>query len=726
MEKAFHLKLDDQGVGWLSFDYPGERVNKFSTAVMRELDEVLDEVNADSRVRLLVIQSKKPGIFVAGADVKEIMDIIESGSDVATQVKNMVTSGVQTFNKLDALRCPSVAVIDGACMGGGLEMALACTYRVVTDHEKTSLALPEVNLGIIPGWGGTQRLPRLVGLAQALPMILAGKKVDGRKAHKLKIADTLIPKEFLEERLGGFINECLDASASRKILAKRQPRGSAQKLQRFLLEGNPLGRSLVFSQAKKGVVKKTQGHYPAPLAALEVLESTFGWDMKAGLQKETETFVDLTTKHTEVCKSLVHLFFTSEELKKDPQVFVDTKPKSVEVAGVLGAGIMGGGIAWLFSYRDMAVRLKDIAWDAVSKGFESANDIYGQLIKIRKLKKDQVNLKMHKISGTTDYTGFQNSDIVVEAVVENMDIKKKVFQELEGQVRDDTIICSNTSALSITEMQGVMKHPERFIGMHFFNPVNRMPLVEIIPGKKTNKETIAALVALVKKLGKTPVVVGDCPGFLVNRILIPAMNEGIHMLAEGGEIEKIDAAITDFGMPMGPFTLADEVGNDVAYKVAKILEEGYGDRMAIPGCFRTIVDNGLLGRKSGRGFYVHEGKKRTLNEEIQSLIPSTGKSCLAKRDVVDRFVLIMLNEAARCLEEKIIENPSYLDMALITGTGFPPFRGGLLRYADSRGIPEIVERMKELKEKYGERFSPCSLLVEMAEAKKGFYTVEKQ
>jgi 3-hydroxyacyl-CoA dehydrogenase / enoyl-CoA hydratase / 3-hydroxybutyryl-CoA epimerase len=721
MEKSFKLDIDAKGIGWLTFDYPGEKVNKFSTHVMEELNSVLDEVAANPSVRALVIQSAKKGIFIAGADVKEIYDIMSQGEEVAPLVQKLLSRGQETFNKLEQLRCPTIAVIDGACMGGGTEFSLACTYRVVTDHAKTSIALPEVNLGIIPGWGGTQRLPKLIGLQNSLPMILGGKKVDGKKAFKLKLADSIIPHEFLKDRLPDFVESCLNASGRSKILNARTNRKGIQKVQDYLLEKNPLGRSLIFSQARKGIMKKTMGKYPAPLAALDVVETTYGWHLQAGLKKELDTFVNLTTKHADICENLVNLFFVNEDLKKDPQVFVDSTPKKVDVAGVLGAGVMGGGIAWLFSYKDIPVRIKDIQWDAVSKGFEAANSIYKQLQKIRKLNTGQVNLKMHKISGATDYSGFQNADIIVEAVVENMDLKKKVFAELEEKIRPDTLICSNTSALSITEMQKDLKHPERFVGMHFFNPVNRMPLVEIIPGEKTSKETVASMVSLVKKLGKTPVVVGDCAGFLVNRVLIPSMNEGLLMLEEGLEIERVDNAITHFGMPMGPFTLADEVGNDVGYKVALILNEAYGDRMSVPPTFKKIVDAGLFGKKMGRGFYIHKGKEKTLNPEVSEILGTTRRSHLSAEEMVDRFVLVMLNEACRCLEEKIIENPAYLDMAMITGTGFPPFRGGLLRYADSRGIPTIVQRMKEFSERFGERFKPCSLLEEMASEGKSFY-----
>lgn len=724
--KVFDLVIDESKVAWLTFDYPGEKVNKFSSHVMAELSEVLDQVEADKSIQCLVICSAKKGVFIAGADVKEIMDILQDAeqAEISTMIKKVITNGVATFNKLESLHCPSIAVIDGACMGGGLEMALACTYRVATDDSKTSLALPEVNLGIIPGWGGTQRLPRLVGLMQALPMILAGKKMNGKKAFKMKLVDALIPREFMDERLREFIKQILSREGKSKIMRAREPKGFGVKLQKALLENNPLGRNYVFSKAEEGVLKQTAGKYPAPLAAIDVLKKTYNGNLKAGLASETDTFVDLTTRNTDICKNLVNLFFTMEGLKKDSQVIVDAEPKNIEVAGVLGAGVMGGGIGWLFSYKDIPVRMKDITWDAVAKGYEAANDVYGQLQKRRRLNKGEVNLKMHKITGTIDYSGFENADIIVEAIVENMDVKKSVLQELEKHISPNTLIASNTSALSITEMQSVLKHPERFVGMHFFNPVNRMPLVEIIPGEKTSPETVKSLVEITKKLGKTAIVVGDCAGFLVNRILIPSMNEGLSMLEEGVDIERIDRAIKDFGMPMGPFVLADEVGIDVAYKVAKILEEAYGDRMKAPEFVATMVDRKWWGKKVGKGFYSHSGKNnRELNPQLSEILKTGSGSSISldAKTMVDRFVLVMLNEACRCLDEKIIENPAYLDMAMITGTGFPPFRGGLLRYADSIGLASIVERMNELASKYGDRFKPVELLVDMAEQGKTFY-----
>ncbi|MCO4780915.1 MAG: enoyl-CoA hydratase/isomerase family protein [Candidatus Cloacimonetes bacterium] len=724
MMSAFKIEVNDNGVAKLIFDLPGEKVNKFSKDVMIELGEKIAELKSNTSIKVLLVMSAKEGIFIAGADVGEIQEMLNKEGDQSQEARDLITRGVNTFTELENLPFPTVAVINGACMGGGLEMSLACTYRVVTDHKKTSLGLPEVMLGILPGWGGTQRLPKLIGLVNAMPLILTGKKIDAKKAFKLKIADAIIAAEFIDEKIAEFVDTILDDKKKKKILSKRNTtKGFMGATQNFLLEGNPLGKNVVFSKAREGVMKASKGHYPAPLAILDLLQDTYGMSLKDGLKRETEAFIKLVTTHKSVVKSLVHIFFTDDAVKKDIGVKMpdDYKVPAVNHSAVLGAGVMGGGIAWLFSYKDIPVRLKDVNWDGVSKGFEAAQDIYKVLQKKRKLKPTQVNMKMHKISGALDYSGFKSSDVVVEAIVENMGIKKTVLQELEGEVSNDALICSNTSALSISEMQSVMKHPERFIGMHFFNPVNRMPLVEVIRGEKTSDESVAKLVSLVKKLGKTPIVVGDCAGFLVNRILIPSMNEGMYLLEEGCDLEEIDKTIYKFGMPMGPFTLADEVGLDVGYKVAKLLEEAYGDRMRVPEFLGKIVEGGLLGKKMGKGIYIHKGKSRTFNEGVQKFLPAKKSNSITKEEMVDRFVFTMVNEAARCLEEKVIEKPAYLDLAMIYGTGFPPFHGGLLKYADSVGVTNVVEKMNVLAQKYGKRFEPCELLKSLAKDNKSFY-----
>ena len=702
--KAFSLSnIDERGVATLTFDLPDEKVNKLSAVVLNELDKLLDDLRARLDIKLLVIKSAKKGIFIAGADIEEIRGLREE-KDALEKVKR----GQEVLTKIEKLPFDTLAVINGACMGGGTELILACNYRVATDSKKTQIALPEVNLGIFPGFGGCIRLPKLVGLVQALTLITSGKSVDGKKAMKIGLVDDCIPEGYLDAQLPDFIT---------KLLAGRYER----KNKIPLLDKSEFSRKYIYSKTREGVLKASKGHYPAPLKAIDVIERTYRVaELDEALRIERELFAKLAIG--DISKNLIQIFYTSEALKKDDGVGGKAKPKDINQAALLGAGVMGGGIAWAFTKTNTPVRMKDINWDGVALGFQQVGKIYDQLKKIRKIKPAEVDLKMNLVSGTLDYSGFGSADIVVEAIVEDMGIKQKVLAETEKHVAADAIIASNTSSLSITEMATALKKPERFAGMHFFNPVNRMPLVEVIPGAKTDDKTIATIFALSKKMGKTPIKVGNCAGFLVNRILLPYMNEAVLMLEEGVAIERIDKKIYKFGMPMGPFTLADEVGIDVCYKVAKILRDEYGDRIELSELLRVIYeDKKLLGKKSGAGFYLHKGGKDSKKEVNPKIPQREDNTNVSDQEIIDRCMLLMVNEAAMCLQEGIIEKPEYLDMAMIMGTGFPPFRGGLCRYADSLGIDEVVKRLKALDKAHGKRFKPAKLLVTMAKANDKFY-----
>ncbi|MBB65637.1 MAG: fatty-acid oxidation protein subunit alpha [Waddliaceae bacterium] len=715
MKKAFSMDKNEQGIATLTFDLPDEKVNTLSLDTMNELEELIDLMSSDSSIKGLMIKSAKEGVFIAGADIKDFTHV-----QSPEEAKELAQRGQNVFRKLDKLPFPTVAVINGVCLGGGLELALSCDYRVVTDHPKTSLGLPEVQLGIIPAWGGTQRLPRLIGLQQALGMILPGKAVPAAKAFKMHLADAVVPEAFKDAESIKFMQQVLDPKMASKIRQRRKTKGFKD----CFLEKNPIGRSLVFKQAKKSLLEKTKGKYPAPLAALDTIKQSIGGSIDRGLEKEALSASSLFSNPCS--KNLIGLFFIDKEIKKQgSEEIKNFQLKKIENVGVLGAGIMGGGIAWLFAHKGHDVRMKDVSSSSLAKGFAQANKIYSKLIKIRKIKPWDANMRMHRISGSTEYAGFQHCDMVVEAIVENLDIKKKVLRELEDQVSSDCIICSNTSSLSITEMAKAMKHPERFVGLHFFNPVNRMPLVEIIPGEQTSRQTVLSMLELVKKTGKTPVVVKDCTGFLVNRILTPNMDEAGHLFEEGFDPEYVDEILEDFGMPMGAYVLIDEVGIDVAAKVAKVHAEAYPDRMIYPKIYDEIVEKGMLGKKNGKGFYLHKGKKRTINPEMLKLqkkgSKKKGESESMEREIVDRMILCMINEAARCIEEEVIESPEFLDMAMIMGTGFPPFRGGPLRFADSLGIGEIVRRLDQLAGKHGPRFQPAPILRQMDMEGKLFY-----
>lgn len=716
MSSAFKFTQDSNNIGKVVFDLPNEKINKLSQPVIEELEKIVDELSENQELKALVFISGKPDVFIAGADLHSF----EAAFNDPVLLENALKTGHRLFNKIAKLPFPTIAVIQGACLGGGLEFALACTYRVASDHPKTQIGLPEVSLGLYPGWGGTQRLPRLIGLTEGLQMILGAKPVNVQKAYKLKLVDGVVAWEFFDTAVSEFISNALSPKGREKILSRRKRSG----LMPLLLEGNPIGRALVFRKSRQEVLGKTKGHYPAPLVALKVIEEGFPLPLEKGLEKEIQGMITHREKLAETCQNLIHLFFIQEALKKDPGVATAAVPQKINSAGILGAGTMGSGIAWLMSNNNIPVRLKDVSWEILGKGYGAINKIYQKLIKIKKLKPDEANLKFHQLSGTVDYTGFQDLDIVIEAATENLDLKNKILSELEEKISEKTIIGTNTSSLSVSEMAEKMKHPDRFVGMHFFNPVDRMPLVEIVPGKKTSKETVAAAVALCKKLNKTPIVVGDCPGFLVNRVFVAGANEINWLFQDGVEMEQLEQVMLRFGMPMSPFLLSDEVGNDVANKVSKIFEKAYGERMKAPDFIRQMDEHKLYGKKSGKGFYLYDGKKNHPNPEIKKWVSKEKKKGIPETDeeIRDRIFFVMINEAARCLEEKIIEKPAYLDMALIMGTGFPPFRGGLLKYADSRGISTVVESLKRFNElNPSARYEPCAKLLSMQKGNETFY-----
>lgn len=716
MSNAFKYHVDENGIGHLVFDLPDEKVNKFTIDVMLELESVVDRLQNQGGIRALVITSGKEDIFIAGADLHGFAPAFKNSA----LLDKMIHAGHRVFDKIENLPFPTIAVINGACMGGGTEFALSCTYRIVTDNPKTNIGLPETSLGIIPGWGGTQRLPRLVGLVEGVTMIAGGRPVKAAKAYKIKLADAIISTEFRQTETDAFVNRILKMEEKKKVLKARERTG----LQAFLLEKNPLGRKFLYHKARKDVLEKTKGHYPAPILAIDLIEKSYPLPLKEGLRMEIQALTRDAAGGFDIAENLINLFFISEALKKDKGVKGDVKAKVIQSGAVIGAGTMGSGIAWLFSNNNLPVRFKDVNWEAVGKGYGVAWDIYAKQLRDKRIKPNEASIKFDLLGGSTDYSGFQHADLIIEAAVENLELKNKIYSEMEALIKPTTIVASNTSSLSINEMSKSFKHPERFIGMHFFNPPNKMPLVEIIPGEKTSPETVATAVEICKKFKKTPLVVKDCAGFLVNRLFVPGANEVMWMLQEGAEESRLAKELLDFGMPMSPFVLADEVGNDVGFKVSKVLESAYGERMKAPDLLQALYDKKLFGKKTGKGFFIWKGKERTPNPEIKEILSGYPKKFvgISDQDIQDRFILIMVNEAARCLEEKVVENPSYLDMALIMGIGFPPFRGGLLRHADKLGIDYVVNRLKQFETIYGSRFAPAPLLLEMQKARKSFYS----
>ncbi|HXX63230.1 MAG TPA: 3-hydroxyacyl-CoA dehydrogenase NAD-binding domain-containing protein [Bacteroidota bacterium] len=703
---AFSYVINTDGIAVLTFDLPGEKVNKLTASVMAELDALLDELAAKKEIKALVFRSGKKESFIAGADIGEIRDIADAGKG-----ERLARHGQATLSKLEALPFPTVAAIHGPCMGGGLELALACTYRVISNDQRTALALPEVRLGIIPGFGGTQRLPRLVGLANAIDMILSGKSVYPKQARKIGLADEVTYRETLLS---------VALATAKKAIGRPRPARvrTSHPLTNRLIEGSPLTRPLVYRMARKSALKETRGNYPAPLAALESIRYGMAHGKEAGYVNEAKMIGRLAP--TEVTKNLISVFYLNETLKRDPH----PSHYGISRAGVLGAGVMGGGIAQLLAERGVAVRMKDVSTKAVGAGLKEAWQIFSKRQKKGILTALQARDGFDRITGAADYTGFGTADLAVEAVVEDMNIKKNVLRDFEAVAREDAIFASNTSSLSITEMATASKRPDRVVGMHFFNPVERMPLVEVVRGEKTSDPTVSAIATLSRKLGKLPVVVNDGPGFLVNRILMPYLGEAVAMLEQGAAIEEIDWALLQFGMPMGAFILLDEIGIDIAHKVSEILHQGLGARVRPSGLLGALYRDGYYGRKNGRGFYEYQGGRRvgpdiSLARRISA--EARGKERIGPEEVVDRAILRMIKEAALCLEDKIVDRPDLLDAALIFGIGFPPFRGGLLKYADMIGSKIIVEKLEGNAKKHGERFEPPRCLVEMAKGGKGFY-----
>jgi len=707
---VFTLDVSQEEIATLLFDLPKEKVNKLSIAVMEELDTHLAKIEKRNDLKGLIIASGKKDIFIAGADISEIEGIKDPKKG-----KELAARGQEVLGRLENLPFPVVAAIDGATLGGGMELALACHYRVVSNQPKTVLGLPEVKLGIHPGFGGTQRLPRLIGIRNSLDIILTGKNVYPKKALRLGIADKMVPQEYLMEQAIKMVKENTRPTYKRPEGLRKKP-----TLIDRALELTSYGRDFIFKKAEESVMKRTRGNYPSTLKAIQVMKEGLSLHLEGGLAIEASALGEMAA--TEECKNLISVFYLQEALKKETFVGKGVKTLDIDNAAVLGAGVMGGGIAQLFADKGIPVRMKDINNDALGHGLKSAADVFKGKLKKRIIDKREFDQKMGNISTTLDYSGFGKEQIVIEAVVEKMAIKKAVFSECEANVKEDTILASNTSSLSVTEMASALKKPERFAGMHFFNPVHRMPLVEVIRGEKTSDETTATIVALSKRLGKTPVVVKDKEGFLVNRLLMPYLNEAVYMLEEGATIDEVDEALLNFGMPMGAFILLDEIGIDIGWHVAEILYKAFGERMKPAGLMKTVLDSGRLGKKNGKGYYNYDGKKRKgADESVYSLAGGKKGGLLSATTIIDRAVLLMLNEAALCLEEKIVEKPEHVDGGMIFGTGFPPFRGGLLRYADQRGAKEIVDILEGFKEKYGERFEAAPLLKEMAKKGKSFY-----
>ena len=705
---AFTVTIEE-GIARAELDLPGEPVNKITRDVGEELDKLLTEFEVNDDVRAVILVSGKEGSFIAGADIDDFVAL--KSRDEAYQ---LVRRGQRLINRIEDLGKPVVAAIHGTCLGGGLEAVLACTYRIATEASSTKIGLPEVQLGIIPAAGGCQRLPRLIGVRAALDIILVGRQLPSARAYRAGIVDELVHPSMLDRIADG---------AARRLIDGWKPKRKRAGLADWALDKNAIGRSVVYKSARKEVLKKTGGNYPAPLAALKAVEHGLRFGMQAGLDMEAASFAELAVGP--VSRQLVHIFFASTALKKDSGApGTAAKARVVHNLGLVGAGFMGAGIGGVaVSQANVDVRFRDTTLEQVGTGLLGARAILDRRLQRRRITKFEHRRLRQLISGGTEFAGFGRVDLAIEAVFEDLEVKHDVMRQLEEVVREDCVIASNTSTIPIHRIAKVVERPERVVGMHFFSPVEKMPLLEIIVTEETAPWVTVTAVEFGKRMGKTVIVVEDHPGFWVNRILAPYMNEAGRLLEEGESVDTIDGCMTRFGFPVGPVTLLDEVGIDVAHKASKVMFEAFGDRLRPLSGLEQMTTEGRLGRKTGRGFYRYEGgAKQGVDETAYEIIGAVPDSKVPREDVTDRLLFAMLNEAAGALDDGVVRQARDGDIGAVFGIGFPPFRGGPLRYLDSYGAQQAVTTLDELAGKYGERFAPAPLLKRMAGDGGRFYS----
>ncbi len=696
----------------LTFDTPGMPVNTFNQSNLGELEAQVEWLEKQSDVRGAILRSGKEGNFIAGADLKEMIDALAASKDMARKI---IERGHNLFTRITRLPFPTVAAIDGMCIGGGLECAMAMDYRIVSNSPRTELGAPEIKIGIIPGWGGTQRLPRLVGIDMALEMNCGGESIKAERAVDIGLAWEVVPAEMLLEEAVRCINLAHELGDWKKERERReQPMGLSDDNMMFDFE---VFRGFLLGQ--------TKGHYPAPIAALDSMRDGCNLPLQEGLKQEIDKVVKLIG--SPINRALVAIFFMDTAVRKDTGVADPSiKPKTPKRVGVLGGGLMGSGITFAHVRKNFNTTMYDLNDDLLAKDMKSIREPMEGRIKIGRMSVSEMAECLARVRTTTDKTSMKDCDFIIEAIPEKKDLKVATFKEMEGIVGPDTIIASNTSTISITSMAEGLKRPDKFIGMHFFSPVDRMQLVEIIRGKKTSDETVATVVAQAKAIGKKPIVVNDCPGFLVNRALLPYMNEAVLLVEEGTDMQQVDKVVTKFGMPMGPITLADMVGLDVGNSAGTILAEAFKDRSCPAQLIPKLVEKGMLGQKSGTGFFIYDPKKKKgggkPNPLVNELVEQIGRKGKPSDDetILDRLFLSMLAEAVRILEEGIVRKYEDVDFGLIFGIGFPPFRGGLLRWADSVGAAKLVDKLAKL-EPLGKRFACPAMLKDMAKSNKTFY-----
>jgi 3-hydroxyacyl-CoA dehydrogenase/enoyl-CoA hydratase/3-hydroxybutyryl-CoA epimerase len=717
---AFRIERRGNGVAIVWMDVPGAKMNTLSAGFADDFDAVFDELERASDVTSVVFASGKKDSFLAGADVT-MLDAVKT-ADEATELSRR---GQEALSRIAGFSKPVVAAIHGPCLGGGLEVALACHARVASDHPKTKLGLPEVQLGLLPAAGGTQRLPRAIGVQAALDMMLTGKQVDAKRARKMGIVDEVVRDAIVVDVAIEMAARLASEPKKQASLGERLGQLlDTDELTELALAENPIGRKVLFDQAKKELSKKTRGRYPAPEKILEAVRVGLERGFDEGLRVERTLFGALVVSPESA--ALRSIFFATTALKKDTGVDdprIEAKP--VKKIGIIGAGLMGGGIAHVTATHAKAhVRLKDKDDEGVLRGLRYVGDLVGERVSRRRLSNVDAERALSMVTGTTTWSGFADVEIVIEAVFEDLALKHRVLRECEAATGKRTIFASNTSSLPITKIAEASARPENVIGMHYFSPVHKMPLLEIIVTEKTADWVTATCVAFGKKQGKTVIVVRDGVGFYTTRILAPFMNEAAHVLSEGVAIERVDDALLDFGFPVGPIKLTDEVGIDVGAKVGKIMQEAFGARMTPPPGMDALLADERHGRKNARGFYRYEeGKKgaRQVDESVYRVLGVKPDNAMPAQEIAERVTLQMVNEAARCFEEGILRSARDGDIGAIFGLGFPPFLGGPFRWVDSIGATQVVRMLERYRDRLGARFEPAPVLVDMAKRGASFH-----
>jgi 3-hydroxyacyl-CoA dehydrogenase/enoyl-CoA hydratase/3-hydroxybutyryl-CoA epimerase/enoyl-CoA isomerase len=709
---AISVAAVGDGIVELKLDLSGESVNKLDRATLQQFDAATRAIAADGGIKGVIVTSGK-GVFIVGADITEFGEMFAQG-------EASIASGVLEVNRMfcrfEDLPVPTVAAVNGICLGGGTELALSCDYRVLSTAAR--IGLPEVKLGIFPGFGGTVRLPRVIGLDNAVEWIATGSEKRPDAALKDGVADAVVAPEQLREAALAMVRECIGGRLDWQ--AKR-----AEKLAPLKL--NATEQAMAFTTAMAVVGAQAGPNYPAPMLALKAMQAAAGLGRDAALEIEAKNFARAAV--TPQAEALIGLFLADQAVKKIAGSWAKKAAREIHQAAVLGAGIMGGGIAYQAASKGTPIIMKDIREEALTLGLNEAGKLLSRQVEKGRVTPAEMTGTLARIRPTLNYGDFGGADIVIEAVVENPKVKKAVFAEVEGLLREDTIIASNTSTISITSLAAGLKRPQNFVGMHFFNPVHMMPLVEVIRGAKSSDQALAVTVALAQKMGKTPVVVNDCPGFLVNRVLFPYF-AGFHMLLrDGADFQAVDKAMERFGWPMGPAYLMDVVGMDTAVHAAKVMADGFPERMHhdFKDTTTAMVEAGRLGQKSGQGYYAYapdkKGKPKKSADPVSYRLMApivAARREFTPEEIVARCMVPMVNEVARCLEEKIVATPQEADMALIYGIGFPPFRGGACRYVDQTGAASFVALADSLAS-LGKLYEAPKLLRDMASTGRKFF-----